>query len=172
MATNMGRAWGEIAAAGTLKAKLVILFYRMATLWCARNPLLRLIGLPFVILNKLISECLFSVEIPHHTRIGYGLKIYHPHALVLGREVVIGENCTLRQGVTIGNVTHRDGTVSGSPVLGNDVELGASAIILGAVHIGDGATIGAGTVVTKDLAPGAVAVGGRFRLLATGACQD
>lgn len=172
MANNMGRAWGEIVAAGTLKAKLVILFYRMATLWCSRNPLLRLIGLPFVILNKLISECLFSVEIPHHTRIGYGLKIYHPHALVLGRDVVIGENCTLRQGVTIGNVTHRDGAVSGSPVLGNDVELGASAIILGAVHIGDGATIGAGTVVTKNLAPGAIAVGGGFRLLTPGANQD
>lgn len=166
MANNIGRAWREIATAGTLKAKLVILLYRMSTLWCRRNPLLRLTGLPFVILNKLISECLFSVEIPHHTRIGYGLKIYHPHAVVLGRDVVIGENCTLRQGVTIGNVTHRDGTTSASPVLGNDVELGASAIILGAVTIGDGATIGAGTVVTKDLAPGAVAVGGGFRLLA------
>lgn len=167
MANNVGRAWREIAAAGTLKAKLVILFYRMSTLWCCRNPLLRLIGLPFVILNKLISECLFSVEIPHHTRIGYGLKIYHPHALVLGRDVVIGENCTLRQGVTIGNVTHRDGTMTPSPVLGNHVELGASAIILGDIHIGDGATIGAGTVVTKDLPAGAVAVGAGFRLLTT-----
>lgn len=65
MANNLQRAWREIASAGALKAKLVILFYRMATLWRSRNPLLKLLGLPFVILNKLVSECLFCVEIPH-----------------------------------------------------------------------------------------------------------
>lgn len=163
MATNMQRAWQEIAGAGTLKSKLVILLYRMSTLWRSRN----LLGLPFVILNKLIAECLFSVEIPHHARIGYGLKIFHPHAIVIGRDVVIGENCTLRQGVTIGNITHRDGRVSASPVLGNDVECGANAVVIGSVTIGDGATIGAGTVVTKDLPAGAVAVGAGFRVLSS-----
>ncbi|VFS90921.1 putative acyl transferase [Kluyvera cryocrescens] len=78
MATNMQRAWREIADAGALKSKLVILLYRMSTLWRSRNPLAKLLGLPFVLLNKLIAECLFSVEIPHHARIGYGLKIFHP----------------------------------------------------------------------------------------------
>lgn len=165
MANNLQRAWREIASAGALKAKLVILFYRMATLWRSRNPLLKLLGLPFVILNKLVSECLFCVEIPHHTRIGYGLKIYHPHSVVIGRDVIIGENCILRQGVTIGNVTHRDGRISNSPVLGSDIEFGANAIVIGDIHIGDGATIGAGTVVTKDLSAGAVAVGNGFRII-------
>ena len=168
MATNMQRAWREIADAGALKSKLVILLYRMSTLWRSRNPLAKLLGLPFVILNKLIAECLFSVEIPHHARIGYWLKIFHPHAVVIGRDVVIGENCTLRQGVTIGNVTHRDGRTSASPVLGNDVEFGANAVVIGAVTIGDGATIGAGTVVTKDLPAGSVAVGAGFRVLTPG----
>lgn len=165
MTTNMQRAWREIAIAGTLKAKIVILLYRMSTLWCSRNPLSKLLGLPFVILNKFIAECLFSVEIPHHARIGYGLKIYHPHSVVVGRDVVMGENCTLRQGVTIGNITHRDGQVSASPVLGNDIELGANAVVIGAITIGDGATIGAGTVVTKDLPAGATVVGQGFRIL-------
>lgn len=165
MASNLKRAWREIAGAGSIKAKLAIFFYRMSTLWRSRNPLLKLTGLPFAMLNKLVNECLFCVEIPHHTRIGYGLKLYHPHCVVIGRGVVIGENCTLRQGVTIGNVTYRNGDASESPVLGNDVELGANAVVIGAITIGDGVTIGAGTVVTKDLPPGATVVGGAFRTL-------
>ena len=45
MATNMQRAWREIAGAGALKSKLVILLYRMSTLWRSRNPLAKLLGL-------------------------------------------------------------------------------------------------------------------------------
>ena len=165
MASNLQRAYREIANAGALKAKIVLLIYRMATLWRSSNLLLKLLGFPFVVLNKLICECLFSVEIPHRVRIGYGLKIYHPHAIVIGRDVVIGDNCTLRQGVTIGNIAHRNGHTSGSPVVGNDVEFGANAIAIGAITIGDGATIGAETVVTKDLPAGAIAVGAGFRVL-------
>ena len=155
MATNMQRAWREIAGAGALKSKLVILLYRMSTLWRSRNPLAKLLGLPFVILNKLIAECLFSVEIPHHARIGYGLKIFHPHAVVIGRDVVIGENCTLRQGVTIGNIKRRRG-LTPCPVVGDGVEFGANAIVLGEVSIGAGAMIGAGCVVTTDVPAGAL----------------
>ena len=80
-----------------MKAKIAILLYRLATLYRSRNPFYKLLGIPFVILNKLINECLFCVELPWQTRIGYGLKLYHPHCIVLNRGTVIGENCILRR---------------------------------------------------------------------------
>lgn len=155
----------EIADAGAFKAKVVLLLFRLSTLWQSRNPFWRLLAIPFVILNKLINECFFCVEIPHRARIGYGLRLYHPHCIVIGRDVVIGRDCILRQGVTVGNITLRSGAAGCSPVLGDNVELGAHACIIGDVHIGNNTRIGAGTVVTKNLADGATAIGARFRVV-------
>ena len=73
----------------------------------------------------------------------------------------IGANCTLRQGVTIGNRVD-DGPV---PVIEDDVELGAYAQILGGVRIGRGAKIGAMSVVLCDVPPGTVAVGVPARVI-------
>ncbi len=68
---------------------------------------------------------------------------------------MIGSNCTLRQGVTIGN-RHAGGAV---PVLGNDVDLGAYAQVLGGIRIGNRCKIGAMAVVLCDMPDGATAVG-------------
>lgn len=54
----------EIKHTGSMKAKIAILLYRLATLYRSRNPFYKLLGIPFVILNKLINECLFCVELP------------------------------------------------------------------------------------------------------------
>lgn len=150
----------EIKENGNAKAKIVITLWRLATLWRSRNPLVKLCGLPFVILNKVINEWFFSVEIPWQTRIGKGLKIYHAHCIVLNRDTVIGENCILRHGVTIGNATDN----GGSPTVGNNVEFGANAIVIGDITLGNGVKVGAGTVVTKSLTDGQIAIGGGFRL--------
>ena len=76
------------------------------------------------------------------------------HGVVVHAGSVIGDDCTLRHGVTIGNRTP-DGPL---PVIGNNVEIGCGAIILGGITIGDGARIGAGAIVVKDVPPGAVAL--------------
>ena len=76
-------------------------------------------------------------------------------------EVQIGRNCTLRQGVTIGNRA-ADGPV---PVIGDDVEFGAYAQVLGAVRIGNGCRIGALSVVLCDVPDGATAVGVPARIV-------
>ncbi|ACT08358.1 putative capsular polysacharide biosynthesis transferase [Dickeya chrysanthemi Ech1591] len=165
MLKNIGHVWREVNTAGSLKAKLVILLFRLSTIYQSSNALLRMFGIPFVILNKVVNEWLFCVEIPHRAQIGFGLKIYHPHCIVLNADVVIGENCTLRQGVTIGSVINRDGQVTQSPVLGNQVELGANAILLGGITVGDNVKVGAGTVVTKSLAANKIVVGNGFREL-------
>ncbi|MGM3224248.1 serine acetyltransferase [Dickeya zeae] len=159
MLKNISHVWREVNTAGSIKSKLVILLFRLSTIWQSSNLLLKIVSLPFVILNKVINEWVFCVEIPHRTQIGFGLKIYHPHCIVLNADVVIGDNCTLRQGVTIGSVLNRDGQVTKSPVLGNQVELGANAILLGDITVGDNVKVGAGTVVTKSLAENKVVVG-------------
>ncbi|HFU1597142.1 TPA: DapH/DapD/GlmU-related protein, partial [Klebsiella michiganensis] len=95
----------------------------------------------------------------------YGLKLYHPHCIVINRGTVIGQNCTLRQGVTIGSVTDSQGREGDSPRIGDNVEFGAHAVVIGAVTLGDNVKVGAGTVVTKDLAAGMIAVGQPCRIL-------
>ena len=92
---------------------------------------------------------------------------YHPHCIVLNRGTVIGENCILRQGATIGSLTDSEGREGASPVIGNNVEFGAHVVVIGPVTLGDNVKIGAGTVVTKDLAAGQVVVGQPFRVLHT-----
>ena len=119
----------EIKSCGGIKAKIAVLLYRLATLYRSRNPLWKICGIPFVILNIVINECLFCIELPWRARIGYGLKLYHPHCIVINRGTIIGQNCTLRQGVTIGSVTDSQGRESASPRIGDNVEFGAHAVV-------------------------------------------
>ena len=102
-----------------------------------------------------VIETLTGVSIPKSVEVGPGLRIYHFGNIFVHAESKIGANCTLRQGVTIGN-RHDGGPV---PVLEDDVELGAYAQVLGGVRIGRGAKIGAMSVVLTDVPPGVTAVG-------------
>jgi serine O-acetyltransferase len=71
-------------------------------------------------------------------------------------QAVIGNRVTIMQQVTIGDVEQGE---SVAPVIGDDVYIGAGARVLGDVRVGDGATIGANAVVTRDIPPGATVVG-------------
>lgn len=86
--------------------------------------------------------------------IGPGLFIAHGEATTLAGER-IGANCYVHQGVTIG----WDYKSLRTPVVGDDVFIGAGAVIVGAIVIGDGARIGANALVLCDVPPGATAVG-------------
>ena len=108
-------------------------------------------------------ETLTGISLPKAARIGPGLKIWHFGNIFIHPDVEIGANCTLRQGITIGN--RRDG--GPVPRLGDDVEVGAYAQILGGIVIGDGARIGAMAVVLADVPTGAAAVGNPARVIAT-----
>ena len=106
-------------------------------------------------------ETLSGVSLPKSATIGPGLRIWHFGGIFLTHDAVLGANCTLRQGVTIGNrIDHGP-----SPILEDDVELGAYAQVLGRVHVGRGAKIGAMSVVLQDVPPGAVAVGIPARII-------
>lgn len=109
----------------------------------------------FYWLSYRIIETLTGISIPKSVQVGPGLRIHHFGNIFVHKDAKIGANCTLRQGVTIGN-RHEGGPV---PVLEDDVELGAYAQVLGGVRIGRGAKIGAMSVVLHDVPAGATAVG-------------
>lgn len=102
-----------------------------------------------------LSETVVGISLPKSALIGPGLRIWHFGGIFIHPNVIIGSNCTLRQGVTIGN-RYAGG---GVPTIGNDVELGAYAQVLGGVKIGNGCKVGAMSVVLKDIPDGATAVG-------------
>lgn len=108
-----------------------------------------------------MTETMTGISLPKSCAIGKGLRIWHFGCIFVNGATVIGENCTLRQGVTIGN--RREG--EGSPVLGDDVDLGAYAQILGKVHIGNRCRIGAMAVVLTDIPDDATAVGQPARVI-------
>jgi serine O-acetyltransferase len=108
-----------------------------------------------------LVETVTGISLPFGVEAGPGLRIHHFGGVFIHNDVRLGRNCTLRQGVTIGD-RHPDGPV---PVLGDDVEVGAYAQVLGGITVGDGARIGAMTVVLDDVPAGATAVGVPARIV-------
>ena len=99
----------------------------------------------------------FGIDISRDARIGSGLYIGHFGGIVVNAAVVIGNNCNLSQGVTLGQVNR--GLKAGCPSIGNNVYIGPGAKIIGRIQIGDDAAVGANAVVVDDVPPHAV-VGG------------
>lgn len=102
-----------------------------------------------------VVETITGISLTKAVEIGPGLRIWHFGNIFIHPGVKIGANCTLRQGVTIGN-RHGGGPV---PVIEDEVEFGAYAQVLGGVRVGRGARIGAMSVVLCDVPTGATAVG-------------
>lgn len=98
----------------------------------------------------------YGISLPYQTNIGSGLYIGHFGTIIIGSKVIIGNNCNLSQGVTIG-VSNRG--KPGSPVIGNNVYIGPGAKVFGAIKIGNNVAIGANCVVTKDIPDNSVVVG-------------
>lgn len=115
-------------------------------------------------LYQVVVEWLMGIELPPETSVGPGLAIQHGVGLVVNADTIIGANCTLRHGVTIGNKAG-PGRSDDCPVLGDGVDVGAHAVILGPVTVEDGATIGAASVVIRDVAASTVVVGNPARVV-------
>ena len=155
----------ELRLAKGVRIKLLLLLYRLASYGVFRGRLIRLLTWPAFVLYRLYGEFLLGVEIPVRVIAGPGLQIFHAHGLVVHGDSKIGARCVLRQGVTIGNKVTRDGRQTGAPTIGDDVEFGAGAVVIGDLTIGSRVTIGACTVVTKDVPDDHVVVGQGVRLM-------
>lgn len=110
-----------------------------------------------------LIETVSGISLPKSARIGPGLRIWHFGGIFIHPNAVIGANCTMRQGVTIGNRYDNEQ----APVLGDNVELGAYAQVLGNIRIGNNCRIGALTVVLSDVPDHATAVGNPARIIFT-----
>ena len=118
-----------------------------------------LIRKPLSFLYKLLFAMVQAVtgtELPCEARVGRRLRIDHSQGIVISGDACLGDDVILRNGVTIGL---RRAGVRGSPVIGNRVDIGAGAKILGTITIGDDVGIGANAVVLDDVPSHSVAVG-------------
>jgi len=104
-----------------------------------------------------ISRWLTGIEIHPGAKIGRRFFIDHGMSVVIGETAEIGDDVLMYQGVVLGGTTLEK--KKRHPTLGNNVVVGTGAIILGAIEIGDGAKIGAGSVVIHEVPPGATVVG-------------
>jgi serine O-acetyltransferase len=98
-----------------------------------------------------------GIEIHPAARIGRRFFIDHGMGVLIGETAEIGDDVTLYKGVTLGGTSLGRG--KRHPTIGNDVVIGTNASILGAITVGDGARVGAGSVVVRDVPPRATVVG-------------
>lgn len=132
-------------------------FWMRTCLYARNNVLLMYTIYPFAKLlhNRLTYR--LGISIPFNTSIGSGFYIGHFGGIVVNEKSVIGKNCNISQGVTLGQSNR--GKNKGYPVVGNNVYIGPGAKIVGAVKIGNDVAIGANCVVTKDIPDHSVVVG-------------
>jgi len=108
-----------------------------------------------------VTRFLTGVEIHPGARIGRRVFIDHGMGVVIGETAEIGDDCTLYHGVTLGGTrpSREQGGQKRHPTIGNDVIVGSGAQVLGPFRVGDGARIGAASVVLKEVPDGATMVG-------------
>lgn len=138
--------------------------------WAAerRSPWRRLVGLVARALNALVIRNLYGIEISPTTVVGRRVRIGHHQGVILGYGAVIGDDCLVRQNVTVGQASDDD---IRQPVIGKGVELGAGATVVGPVRVGDGARVGPGALVTRHVPAGATAFAAPARILKAPAAE-
>jgi serine O-acetyltransferase len=114
------------------------------------TPILKTLSFPCAFLLHRQTQNGAGIDLPWKCSIGPGFSIQHGWGLVINGDAIIGSNVTVLHGVTIGGKRKGDGFVA--PTIGNEVIIAAGAIIIGDVHIGDGAIVGAGAIVVKNIA--------------------
>lgn len=155
---------------GNVKARIVLTMFRLVNA-INHYMLLKIIFFPYLMFYRFFVEWSLGVELPRKLRVGKNLVFYHGQGLVVNFGTLIGENCVLRNGVTIGHKKLADGSVSICPQIGNNVDIGANVCIIGDITIGDNVTIGAGAVVVKSIPANSIAVGNPARILNSNAAQ-
>ncbi|HEY8269922.1 MAG TPA: serine O-acetyltransferase EpsC [Pseudobdellovibrionaceae bacterium] len=128
------------------------LFYHRCAHWFYRRH--------FYFMARAIAEfsrATTGIEIHPGATVGRRLVIDHGMGVVIGETAVIGDNCIIFHGVTLGGI--KFDPVKRHPTVGNNVMIGTGAKVLGPITLGDGCRIGANAVVTKDVAAGSIIVG-------------
>jgi serine O-acetyltransferase len=99
----------------------------------------------------------YGFQIPLSTRIGKGLYIAHFGNVVIHRDAILGDNCNLAHGVTVGQANR--GKRKGCPVIGNKVWIGTGAVVVGKITIGDNVLIAPNAFVNLDVPSNSIVLG-------------
>jgi len=110
-------------------------------------------------------EIVTGIQLPYSATVGHKFYIGHFGGIIINANAVIGDNCNISQGVTIG-VSGR-GAHRGVPVVGDNVYIGANATIAGDITIGNNAVIGANSLVVKDVEEATTVVGVPAKVVST-----
>jgi len=109
------------------------------------------------IIHQKIIEVLTGISLPYAATIGERFYIAHFGQIIIHPKAIIGNNCNIAQGVTIG-VSGR-GNKRGVPVIGNNVFIAANAIVAGKINVGDNSVIGANSLVVNNVTENTTVVG-------------
>ena len=132
--------------------------------WAAGLPrVLRVLVRPFYTVGYVFVRNVYGIELPRTTRVGRRVRISHQSGIVIHPRSTIGDDCIIRQNVTIGAVSMQ--RIGGAPKLEAGVEVGAGAVIIGPVTIGEGTRVGPNTVVMSDVPAGAMVVASPPRVI-------
>jgi len=112
---------------------------------------------------KTLSQILTGIDLPCEVTVGRRFRIDHFGDIIISGDTVMGDDVLIRNGVTIGLRKREE---PGAPILGNRVDVGAGAKILGKIRIGDDVVIGANAVVIRDVPSRSIAVGIPARVVA------
>ena len=127
----------------------------------------RLLRAPMSVLYRFMHRHVrnhYGIELHYTAKIGRRFLIAHQGAIVIHEYATIGDDCVIRQGATIGAAGHYSET--DAPRLGCRVSIGAGAMVLGRVEIGDGAMIGPNAVVMTNVPANAIATAAPARVIA------
>ncbi|WAC01957.1 serine acetyltransferase [Lacinutrix neustonica] len=132
--------------------------YRVAH-WCytLKVPVVKQVLLLVCLFWQKCIEMLTGISIPYSVTIGHSFYIGHFGGIIINSNSVIGNNCNISQGVTIG-VSGRD-EKRGVPIIGNHVYIGANAVIAGKITVGDAALVGANSLVIDSVESGVTVLG-------------
>ena len=149
-----GRFWTRALGKALLSPNVrAVITFRLAHYLAERG----LVPLAMWLRGRAVSRS--GADIHPMATIGPGLYLPHSTGVVIGPDVVIGARVRIYQGVTLGEPVHLGEGEWTAPQIGDDVVIGAHAVVLGAVQIGAGAVVGANSVVTTDVPAGAVVAG-------------
>ncbi len=125
-----------------------------------------LIRKPFSLIYKILFkmvQVVTGIELPCEVAVGRNFRIDHFGGIVISGFASFGDDCVVRDGVTVG-LRRADTPVA--PRIGNNVDIGTGAKVLGDITVGDNVAIGANAVVLQDVPSGSVAVGVPARIVA------
>jgi len=127
-----------------------------------KNPVLRKpLSLVYKFLYKIV-QVTAGIELPCEVEVGKNFRIDHFGGIIISGFARFGDNCVIRNEVTVG-LRHVENPVA--PRIGNNVDIGAGAKVLGGITIGDNVAIGANAVVITDVPSDSIAVGNPARIL-------